>query len=414
MIRNILKHPILESIRYLLRWTGFSLICGGIGGVLGGLFSKAIALATGWQQQNSWLIYLLPLMGLFIVWLYHIAGEDKNRGTNMVLAAITEQERVTPPTGALIFVSTVLSHLGGASVGREGAALQLGGWLGAHLGAAFRLDEKDRRTAVMCGMAGLFAALFGTPVAAAIFCLEVASVGIMQYSALIPCVFSAFMGTGIATLLGSEPERFLLETVPEISPASLGLSVLLGLLCAVLAILLVCSFHGVDKLAKRFLKNAYVRAFVLGCVIAGLTLLMGTRAYSGAGTGLIERALAGETKAHHFILKLLFTALAIGGGFKGGEIVPTLSIGACFGALFGTLTGYPVSLGAACGMIALFAGATNCPIAALLIAMEMFDGAGLPYFAITVAMSFVLSGYYSLYGSQRFAYSKTKHEEKAP
>ena len=111
-------------------------------------------------------------------------------------------------------------------------------------------------------------------------------------------------------------------------------------------------------------------------------------------------------------MKLLFTALAIGGGFKGGEIVPTLSIGACFGALFGSLTGYPVSLGAACGMIALFAGATNCPIAALLIAMEMFDGAGLPYFAITVSMSFILSGYYSLYGSQRFAYSKTKHEER--
>ena len=406
------RHPILESLIYLLRWTGIALVCGGIGGVLGALFAKAIGLAASAQQANRWLIFLLPLIGIVIVFLYRAAGEEKNRGTNMVLSAVTEKEKVSVPTGFLIFVSTVLSHLGGASMGREGAALQLGGWLGARLGELFRLDEKDRHTAVMCGMAALFAALFGTPVAAAIFCIEVASVGVFYYSALIPCIFSAFLGTGIATLLGVAPEVFALEGVPDLSPANVGLSVVLGLLCAFLAIGLVESFHGAEKLAKKYLKNAYVRAFVVGCLIVGLTLLLGTREYTGAGAGLIEKALAGETKAYHFVLKLAFTSLAIAGGFKGGEIVPTLSIGACFGALFGSLTGYPVSLGAACGMIALFAGATNCPIAALLIAMEMFRGVGLPYFAVTVAMSFILSGYYSLYGSQRFVYSKTKHEQR--
>lgn len=397
---------------YLLRWTGISLICGGVGGVLGALFARAIGLAASLQQADGRLIFLLPFIGMLIVFLYRAAGEEKNRGTNMILAAVSEKEKVSVPTGFLIFVSTVLSHLGGASVGREGAALQLGGWLGARLGELFRLDEKDRHTAVMCGMAALFAALFGTPVAAAIFCIEVASVGVFYYSALIPCVFSAFIGTGIATVMGVAPEEFPLETVPELAPANLALSVLLGLLCAVLAILLVESFHGAEKLAKKYLKNPYLRSFAAGCLIVGLTLLIGTREYTGAGAGLIEKALAGETKPWHFILKLGFTALAIGGGFKGGEIVPTLSIGACFGALFGSLTGYPVPLGAACGMIALFAGATNCPIAALLIAMEMFHGVGLPFFTITVAMSFILSGYYSLYGSQRFVYSKTKHEER--
>ena len=411
MKRKIPRHPLVESLIYLLRWTAFSLLCGGVGGLLGGLFSRAIAWAAGLQQSQNRLIFLLPFIGVLIVWLYHICGEDKNRGTNMVIAAISEQEKVTAPTGGLIFVSTVLSHLGGASVGREGAALQLGGWRGSWLGTGFRLDEKDRHTAVMCGMAGLFSALFGTPVAAAIFCLEVASVGVMHYSALIPCIFSAFMGTGIATLLGAEPERFLLTEVPDLSPATLGLSLVLGLLCALLAILLVECFHGADKLAKKGIKNPYLRAFLAGCLITGLTLLLNTRIYSGSGAGLIEKALAGETRGYQFILKLLFTSRAIAGGFKGGEIVPTLSIGACFGALFSSLTGFPLSLGAACGMIALFAGATNCPIAALLIAMEMFDGAGLPYFAITVALAFVLSGYYSLYGSQRFVYSKIKHGE---
>lgn len=409
---RIPRHPVTESLLYLVRWTGIALVCGSVGGVLGALFARAIGLAASWQQENRWMIFLLPFLGTAIVFLYRVTGEEKNRGTNMILSAVSEKEKVSMPTGFLIFVSTVLSHLGGASVGREGAALQLGGWLGARLGELFRLDEKDRHTAVMCGMAALFAALFGTPVAAAIFCIEVASVGVFYYSALIPCIFSAFLGTGIATLMGVAPEEFVLSGVPDLSPANVGLSVVLGLLCAFLAIGLVQSFHAAAKLSKKYLKNAYLRAFLVGALIVGLTLLLGTREYTGAGAGLIEKALAGETKAHHFILKLAFTALAIGGGFKGGEIVPTLSIGACFGALFGSLTGFPVSLGAACGMIALFAGATNCPIAALLIAMEMFRGVGLPYFAITVAMSFILSGYYSLYGSQRFVYSKTKHETR--
>ena len=174
-----------------------------------------------------------------------------------------------------------------------------------------------------------------------------------------------------------------------------------------LSILLVFTFHKASELSRKLIPNAVLRAAACGALITGLTLLLGTADYSGAGTDLIEKAMAGEAGAFAFLLKLIFTALALAGGFKGGEIVPTLSIGACFGALFGSIAGLPVPFAAALGMIALFAGATNCPIASLMIAMEMFNGRGLPFFAITVTVSFVLSGYYSLYGSQRFAFSKT-------
>ncbi|MBP3728935.1 MAG: chloride channel protein, partial [Lachnospiraceae bacterium] len=182
-----IKHyPVMESAVYLLRWSAFSLVTGGAGGLIGGLFSRAIRWATLRQNDQSWMIFLLPFFGMLIHWLYRITGEKDNRGTNTVLGAVSAEEKLTAPTGPLIFVSTVLSHLGGASVGREGAALQLGGWLGAWLGKLVRLDDKDKRTAVMCGMSALFAALFGTPVAAAIFCIDVVSVGIFYYSALIP------------------------------------------------------------------------------------------------------------------------------------------------------------------------------------------------------------------------------------
>lgn len=407
---NKQRHPITEGAIYMLRWTLFSLAVGAVGGLLGGGFSWCIKTVTGLRTGRPWVVCLLPLLGLIIVFLYKITGEEKNRGTNMVLSAISETDEVTKPTGPLIFVSTVLSHLGGASVGREGAALQLGGWLGARVGELVRLDEKDRRTAIMTGMAAVFAALFGTPVAAAVFCIEVISVGSFYYAALVPCIFAAFTGSYISHLLGAHAEAWTILSVPEVSPGLIGWSVLLGILCAVLATVLVVVLHKVEHLAKHWMKNPYLRVLASGVLFAGLTLLIRTQDYTGSGTVLIDAAMAESVRPWDFILKLAFTAIAIAGGFRGGEIVPTLAMGATFGALFGQITGFPVSLGAACGMIALFAGATNCPIASMLIAMEMFHGAGLPYYAVTVSLSFVLSGYYSLYGSQRFTYSKTRAE----
>ncbi|MBQ6292559.1 MAG: chloride channel protein [Lachnospiraceae bacterium] len=399
--------PIVHSIRYLFKWTLFSLAAGAAGGLTGALFAKAIRAVTGLRTDHPWIIYLLPVIGAAIALLYKLTHEEKNRGTNMVLTAISEGNDVTVPTGPLIFVSTILSHLGGASVGREGAALQLGGWMGRRFGELLHFSDDDRRIAVMSGMSAVFAALFGTPVAAAIFCIEVVRIGVFHYVALIPCVFSAFIGSEIAKRLGVQPELWPIGTVPWTGAVNLLKAAGLGLCCALLSILLVISFHRAAELARKLIPNAVLRAAACGALIAGLTLLLGTTVYSGAGTELISLAMAGNTNIFAFLLKLLFTALAIAGGFKGGEIVPTLSIGACFGALFGTVVGLPVPFAAALGMIAVFAGATNCPIASLMIAMEMFQGAALPFFAITVTLSFVLSGYYSLYGSQRFAFSKT-------
>ena len=298
----------------------------------------------------------------------------------------------------------------GGSSGREGAALQLGGSLGNLFGNAIHLDEKDKKIAIMCGMSAVFSALFGTPVAAAIFPLEVISIGVLYYAALVPCIFSSFIGVGIARYLGIAGEHFTVLSIPAISVSSVGWIIFLSALCAGVSIVFCLMLHGAEHTYRKIFPNPYVRILAASAIFILLTLLIGTRDYCGSSMPLIERSMEGEIGYEAFFLKMLFTAIALGAGFKGGEIVPTLCVGAAFGCAFGQITGFAPSLCAACSMAALFAGVTNCPISSLVIALELFGYEGMEYFSIAIAVAFALSGYYGLYASQKFVYSKTKTE----
>lgn len=402
---------LTQSIHYFLKWVFISVLTGCLGGLCGSLFSLGVSWATSFRMSHEWMLFFMPLSGLLIVWLYHAFREDKNRGTNMILESISDGGDVTPATGPLIFVSTILTHVTGGSSGREGAALQIGGCIGARMSGLMKLDEKDRQVAVMCGMSSVFSALFGTPVAAAIFSMEVISVGVLYYAALVPCIFAAYAGCWVAALFGLTGEHFSLPYIPAISLSGAVYMVVLGILCALVSILLCYVLHGAERLYKRIFPNPYVRILAASAIFIGAALLIGTRDYCGSSMGLIEASVGGErVRYYDFLLKMLFTAIALGGGFKGGEIVPTLCVGATFGSAVGMLTGFSPSLSAACGMTALFAGVTNCPISSLIIALEMFGFEGMGYFSIIIAVSFALSGYCGLYSSQRFPYSKTKAE----
>ena len=369
-----------------------------------------VSWATGFRLSHPSMLFFLPVSGLLIVWLYHSFHEEGNRGTNMVIDAISSNERVTPATGPLIFFSTVLTHLGGGSSGREGAALQLGGSIGNSFGEWFKLDERDKKIAIMCGMSAVFSALFGTPVAAAIFSLEVVSIGVLYYAALVPCVFSSFLAVGIARAAGLEGEHFPVEMIPALDLKAVGLLVLLGILCAAVSILFCVLLHTAEHAYRKYFPDARVRILAGSFLFIALTLLSGTRDYCGSSMGLIESSIEGSARYEAFLMKMLFTAVALGAGFKGGEIVPTLCVGAALGCAFGEITGFAPSLCAACGMAALFAGVTNCPITSLVIALELFGYEGMEYFSIIIAVAFALSGYYGLYASQKFVYSKTRTE----
>ena len=410
MKRGDTKAGMKANIRYFIKWSALALAIGSVAGAAGTIFSMGVSWATGFRLSHPSMLFFLPVSGLLIVWLYHSFHEEGNRGTNMVIDAISSNERVTPATGPLIFFSTILTHLGGGSSGREGAALQLGGSIGNSFGEWFKLDERDKKIAIMCGMSAVFSALFGTPVAAAIFSLEVVSVGVFYYAALVPCVFSSFLAVGIARAAGLEGEHFPVEMIPALDLKAVGLLVLLGILCAAVSILFCVLLHTAEHAYRKYFPDARVRILAGSFLFIALTLLSGTRDYCGSSMGLIESSIEGSARYEAFLMKMLFTAVALGAGFKGGEIVPTLCVGAALGCAFGEITGFAPSLCAACGMAALFAGVTNCPITSLVIALELFGYEGMEYFSIIIAVAFALSGYYGLYASQKFVYSKTRTE----
>lgn len=403
--------PLALNIHYFIKWTLISVVIGLTVGAVGTVFGHGVAWATQVWNRYHWTVFLMPAAGLLIVWLYRACREEKNRGTDMVIEAVSANEEVTFATAPLIFISTILSHCVSASLGREGAALQLGGSLGNLIGKVMKLDEKDKKVAVMCGMSAGFAALFGTPLAAAVFAMEVISIGVMYYAALVPCVFSAFLGATLSSRFGLRAETFSVGQIPEFGLYGAALSILFGILCACVGIVLCISLHKSGHLYRKYLPNPFLRILAGSGIFILLTLIFSDRTYNGSGMALIERCFEGEAvPMYAFLLKILFTAVALGAGFKGGEIVPTLCVGAVFGCTAGTILHAPAGLCTAMGMACLFVSVTNCPVSTMFLAFEMFGFEVMPYYALAVGVCFTLSGYYGLYSSQKFIYSKTRAE----
>lgn len=405
---NVCGRGIREDMTNLLKWLLLAILTGCIVGAVSSLFAHTLTFVTGLRKSYSWLFYLLPAAGLLIAFLYDKLGK-RDGGTNQLFTAIKDKNEVEFRSAPLIFISTALTHLTGGSAGREGAALQLGGSVANQLGRILPLDEEDRRVMVMCGMSAGFAALFGTPMAAAVFSLEVVCVGSMYYTALLPCMVASLVATGIAGKLSVHAEAFHVLEIPEftfVNGAKMGI---VALACAVASILFCLALKGVGEFYGKFLKNKYVRILVASALIIGITLLLNTSDYMGAGTDLIVRAVEdGKSEPFAFLWKILLTAITMKAGFKGGEIVPSFCIGATLGCVLGGLLGLSPSICAAAGMIAVFCGVTNCPLASALIAFELFGFEGASFYVLAVAISYATSGYYSLYKAQTVEYSKYK------
>ncbi len=405
-MKNFIMKITKDFVKFL-RWVAIASLTGVIVGAIGVAFVKGLSHVTELRSQYPYIILGLPIAGILIVALYKICKYENDKGTNRIIEAVHAKSEIPFRMAPLIFISTQITHLFGGSAGREGAALQLGGSIGNQIGRWFKLDERDKRTLVMCGMSAAFSSIFGTPMAAVIFAMEVNSVGIMQYSALVPCIFASLSASALANYFGVYAEHF--GTVESVSYGIIPVlkMILLGILVAVLSVAFCKLLHVTGDLYKKFLKNTYLRIAVAGLLIIGLTAVLGTSTYSGSGANLIEHAIAGESNPQDFVLKMIFTALTLGAGFKGGEIVPSFAIGATFGCLFGTLVGLSPSLCAAIAMIAMFCGVTNSPIASMIIGFELFGFDIMKYLLIGVSISYALSGYYSLYHEQRIMYSKS-------
>ena len=387
-------------LRAFLRWSLLAILVGAVCGLVGTAFHVCVNYATKWRGELPWLLYLLPVGGVVIVWLYHRLGQSSSLGTDRLFTSIQDRTAVPVAMAPLIFVATFLTHLLGGSAGREGAALQLGGSLGSDIGRLLKLSEDDRRTLTMVGMGALFAALFGTPLTATLFVMEVLCMGHMVYSSFVPCIVASLTAFGVSLLLHMEPEGYALAVVPDLNWLSALQVTGLAALCAALSVIFCAVMHISGHSFKKWMKNSYVRAIAGGAAIIALTLLVGTRDYNGAGAQVIERAIAGEARPWDFALKLIFTAITLGCGYKGGEIVPTFFVGATFGCVVGPLLGMNPGFAAAIALVATFCGNTNCPVASVFLGIELFGGQAVPLFALACAVSYMLSGYSSLYHNQ--------------
>lgn len=408
------KEKTLSVFKYILsflKWTALGASAGAIVGTAGAAFAYCLQLVTDFRTAHPLLVLGLPLAGLLIVFLYHSAGIRESRGTNLVLASIRTDEPIPFAMAPLIFAGTVLTHLFGGSAGREGAALQLGGSIAQNLARRLRLSSGSRRLLTMCGMSACFSALFGTPMSAAFFAMEVISVGIMHYSALVPCAVASVTAAYLSRLLGIAPARFSVSGIPSVFSIPTMLRVFaLAALCAGVSILFCVVLKYTSAFYASCFKSSYLRAVCGGILVAVFAMILRSQDYLGAGTQIIARAFAGEAVPLAFLLKIIFTAITLEAGFKGGEIVPTFFIGATFGCTAGSLLGLNPSFAAAVGMLCLFCGVTNCPITTLFLSLELFGARGLLWYFLATAVSYMLSGYFSLYSKQKIMYSKVAPE----
>ncbi len=395
-------------VRMLLRWIVASGLIGIVSGLVGTAFHRGVEMATDFRMSHFWILWTLPVAGLLAVGIYRLLKVE-GLGTDTVIEQIRTGEGLSLRLLPAVFTATIVTHLAGGSSGREGAALQMGGAIGLGVGRTLRLDERDRSTATMAGMAALFSALFGTPIAATVFAMGVISVGAIYHVAFVPCLIASLVSFETSLRLGVEPTRFLVEAVPRVTPLCVAQVALLACLCGMLSAVFCESVHRTERLAHRWLPNPWIRAAAGGCAILALTLMLGTQDYNGAGMGGIVGAVeSGTAGAFAFMWKIVFTSITLAAGFKGGEVVPSFFIGATFGCVVGPMLGLPASFSAAVGLVSVFCGATNCPLASLFLAVELFGPEGLLLFAVACGFAFVMSGYYGLYFSQRILYDKLK------
>ncbi|MGK5051709.1 voltage-gated chloride channel family protein [Janthinobacterium sp. RB2P8] len=400
-----------ELLQHLLKWLLLAFVVAVLAGSASAGFLFALDWATRTRLAHAWLTWLLPVAGFAVGWLYLRYGSSVEGGANLLIDEIHDPKKIIPLRMApLVLGGTIISHLFGASVGREGTAVQMGGALADQLTRMFCLNNEDRRIILMAGISAGFASVFGTPLAGAIFGLEVLAIGRLRYEAMLPCLAAAVIADQVGLLWGQllniHHTHYAVPLTPAISAWTLGAMVIAGVLFGVTGKIFTQATHGLSGLMKRCISYAPLRPLAGGLVVAIAVWLLGTDKYIGLGIPTIVDALKEPLPAWDFLGKLAFTIVSLGTGFKGGEVTPLFFIGATLGNALGPLLHQPVTLLAAIGFVAVFAGAANTPIASTLMAMELFGAEIGVYAAIACVVAYLFSGHAGIYRAQRSGHVK--------
>jgi len=390
----------LSRVTHVARWVALAVLVACLSGSLSAAFIRSLDWATDTRTSHTWLIYTLPLCGLIVGLMYHYLGRGLERGSNLIIEEIHEHSdyipfRLTP----LIFLGSLISHLGGGSTGREGAALQLAAGVTDPISKKLGLNQPDRQIMLITAIAAGFGSVFGVPVTGAVFALEVQRVGRVRYDALIPAFVASFVGDAVVRAVGVHHTLFPRIAEPKWTTTLALQIVVFGVIAGLIALLFVRITHGIKTVMKKYVAWYPARPVIGGIVVAALILIFGWRDYSGVSVPLALEAMRGSTHGLWFV-KLGLTALTLGTGFVGGEVIPLFVMGALAGASYGNIIGGNVAFFAIVGSLAVLAGAANTPLACTLLGIELFGGNGVMFFAVVCAAAYATSGHTGIYRAQ--------------
>ncbi len=393
----------------LMKWIFWGSIIGIVVGSTSALLLSVNDFLTQVREKNPSTLLLLPVGGIVIGYLYQYHGNNSRKGNDLIIEHIHHgQGQIPLRMGPIVFISTFITHLLGGSTGREGAAIQMGTSIAEAVNRIFKVDKIDRRILIMSGISGGFGSAFGTPLAGTIFGMEIISLGKMKYEAFIPCFVSSLVGHLVSEAWGVEHEHHIIKSIPELTGLTFIKVIATAIIFSFASVLYSQIRHGIKMFSEKYMKNLMIRAAVGGLIIIALTYLLGTRDYLGRGLPIINEAFEGHVSPLAFLNKIIFTAVTMGTGFRGGEVIPLFFVGSTLGNALSALVDLPTSFLAALGLIAVFSGASNAPIACFIFSVESFEGKGIIFFFMVCLISYIFSGHHGIYAAQKIYEPKSR------